>query len=162
MVERIWKVDFLKKLEPSFVEKDSENLIEGISEKRKHFLNGKEVDIKDMSLGEIIKTEVKGISGYHRFDEAFRPHFAKKDFDGKKPIEEILNIAYELGQNGLGEINGNDESVFSTYGKVRSVSVGDVFVIRKYVKDGMQEGNMRRFLVSCVGFREFDRDGNFL
>ncbi len=140
-------IDLFLKKDPSFREEDSVKLIEGISEKPIHKLDGKIVDPKKISFSTLMQTEVSGASGWHRFEDAFDQQFTSTKFSGDGHVDKALNEAFEGGQNDFGNVFGD---------KIRSVSVGDVFSVQEWGEDGHGLG-LRFFLVANVGFDEFKR-----
>ncbi len=132
---------------------DSVKLIEGISEKREFLLDGKVVDVKEFSFGELLKTTTRGISGWHRYEEAFAQVFTNgtNEYEypnGEQDIYEVIDNAYGEGQEELGEVFGT---------KMRKIRVGDVLSVQEWGFDGVQVGNIRNFVVSEVDFDEFSR-----
>lgn len=139
--------------------KDSVKLIEGISEKREFLLDGKVVDVKEYSFGELMKTTTSGVSGWHRFHEAFAQihTVGTNQFEypnGEQDIYETIDNAFGEGQNEQGEVYGTE---------MRKIQVGDIITVQEWGFEGVQVGNMRSFVVADVDFEEFSRaTGEFL
>jgi hypothetical protein len=137
---------------------DSIKLIEGIGEKRTHTLNGKVVDIKNMSMNEIIQTEVTGVNGWHRFNDAFAQVFTNGEriFDfpnGNEDIFKVLDDTFGIAKKAMGE-------VFEM--EMRPIDIGDVIQISEWGFDGIAV-SLRHFVVTDVDFEEFKRaTGEFL
>ncbi len=140
-------------------EADTVKLIEGINESRVYKLNGKVVDPKKISFGKLIQTDVSGVSGWHRYHEAFAQVFtvntnpkAYKYDSGD--IYEVINNAYGDAQKELGVVHGID---------MREATVGDYIQVQEWGYEGVQVGRIRNFMISEVDFDEFDiSTGEFL
>ncbi len=142
---------FLKR-ENAGNEADTVKLVEGMNESRVYKLNGKVVDPKKISFGKLIQTDVSGVSGWHRYHDAFAQVFTVKTnpsaykYD-KGDIYKVIDDAYGDAQKEMGEVHGID---------MRKATVGDIIQVQEWGYEGVQVGRIRNFMVSKVDFDEFD------
>lgn len=137
---------FLKR-ESNFSDEDTIKLVKGISDKKTFTLNGKVVNQREITFDQLMKTETTGVSGWHRFEDAFARKFSKVQFTGEGDITQAMGEAFKQGQNEF-------ESVF---GDIRSVRVGDVFEVQEWPVGGGESLSLRFFVITSAGFVEFER-----
>lgn len=117
---------------------DSIKLVEGISESQVYRLNGKIVNHKKLSFGKLIQTKVSGISGWHRFDEAFSRKMHSDRFTPKSVFSVL-------------------EDVVDKY----DVKVGDVIMLQEwkwYAPESSVQGRDSTFyLITDDEFKPFSR-----